>query len=139
MAVATKTAVLVRDAMNNAINTYAGAGAKLIIYGSDGTPTVPASIADGLGGASVLATLTLHAGSSFLASSGGVLTADTIADVTATGTGTAAFFRLYKADGTTKVWQGTVGTSASDLVANTTSFVTGISVSVSAATYTLGE
>lgn len=42
-------------------------------------------------------------------------TAAAIADITAVATGTAAWFRLLKSDGTTVLMDGSVGTSGADL------------------------
>jgi hypothetical protein len=58
------------------------------------------------------------------------------ADSSANATGTATWFRALKSDGTTAVYDGTVGTSGCDLNLNTTSIVTGAAVSVSALEYT---
>lgn len=60
----------------------------------------------------------------FPASSGGSATANAITqDSAADATGTAAFYRAFKADGTTAVIDGTVGTSGADMIINTTSIV----------------
>ena len=65
------------------------------------------------------------AGSRLVTSTANAITSDTFA---ATG-GTAAWFRAYKSDGTTVVMDGSVGTSGADLNLNTTSIVTGATVS----------
>jgi hypothetical protein len=44
-----------------------------------------------------------------------VATAAAISDVTASGAGTASFFRIFKSDGTSIVMDGTVGVSGCDL------------------------
>jgi len=69
---------------------------------------------------------------------GGVLTFATIASETAAdATGTATFFRSFKADGTTVVHDGSVGTSSADLVLNSTAIQFGAQVDVTALTHTI--
>lgn len=57
-------------------------------------------------------------------------------DSSANATGTAAFFRIYKSDGTTVILQGSVGTSGQDLNLNTLSIVSGGPVAVTSFTIT---
>jgi hypothetical protein len=64
-------------------------------------------------------------------------TANTIlSDTDAANTGTAAWFRAYKSDGTTVVMDGSAGTSGCDLNLNTTSIVAGATVSCTSFTIT---
>lgn len=65
----------------------------------------------------------------------GAIASDTSADAT----GTATFFRILDNAGTTVKGQGTVGTSASDLILNTTSITSGSTVSITSATIDLPE
>lgn len=61
------------------------------------------------------------------------LTPDSAADATATAT----FFRTFRTDGTTVVYDGTVGTSSADLLINSTAISAGTEVSQSSPlTYT---
>lgn len=53
-------------------------------------------------------------------------------DATAAASGTAGYWRVYKSDGTTCVLQGTLGTSGTELVLNTTAIVAGGPVSITA-------
>jgi hypothetical protein len=53
-------------------------------------------------------------------------------DTNAAATGTASWFRAYKSDNTTGAFDGSVGTSGADLNLNTTSIVSGATVSVTA-------
>lgn len=53
------------------------------------------------------------------AASGGVLTVTVPATVNAIASGTAGYWRFYKADGTTCVVQGSVNTTGGDLNLNT--------------------
>lgn len=109
----------VRNARADAITTAAGALALLRIY--DGTP--PASANAVLSGNTKLAELVCNATFAGAAASG-VLTLNAITtDPLADATGTAAFFRIYKADGTTVICQGTTGAGSGDLSLNTLSIV----------------
>jgi hypothetical protein len=112
---------LALDAGLNVLN-----GGFLELY----TGTQPATPDTALSGNTLLATLSLSA-TAFGASSSATKTANAITSATAAATGTATFFRAYKSDGTTAVIDGSVGTSGADLNLNTTSIVTGATVSVS--------
>jgi len=73
----------------------------------------------------------------FGAAVAGVATANAItADASANATGTATWFRALQSNGTTVLFDGTVGTATTDIVFNTVSFVSGANVSVTAFTYT---
>lgn len=122
---------LLRNAQLDAITTYAGSGAKLVIY---------AGARPSLGGAAgtVLATFTM--GTPFAsAASAGVLTATNPADVTASATGTAAWARLFKSDNTTIVMDLGVGTSGQEVTINSTSITSGITCSVTSFAITCGN
>lgn len=131
MALAYEAATL-RDAMLDAITTHAGNAALLRIY--DGSRPATAGTATTL-----LAELTC--GTPFAAAAvNGVLTLGAITqDSSANSTGTATWFRIVKADGTTFVMDGNVGTSGSDLNLTTTSIVSGQPVSVSSFVITEGN
>jgi len=105
---------------------------KLRIY----TGTQPATADDAIGAVTLLAELTMGA-TAFGAAVAGVATAAAItADSSADATGTAAWFRMWKSDGTSPVYDGSVGTSGCDLNLNTVAIVTGASVSISSLTLT---
>jgi len=73
----------------------------------------------------------------FGAASSGVATANAItADTSADNTGTATWFRALKSDGTTVVFDGSVGTSGADLNLNSTGISAGAAVWVTSFTYT---
>lgn len=131
MALAYEVATL-RNAMLDAITTRAGNAALLRIY--DGTR--PAT-----GGTATTLLAELTCGTPFAAgASGGVLTLGAITqDASANATGTATWFRIVKADGTTHVLDGNVGTSGSDLNLTTTSIVATQPVSVTSFTITEGN
>jgi hypothetical protein len=113
-----------RNAQLDAITAFAGAGAKLRIYGG----VQPAT-----GGAAgtLLAEFTL--GSPFAPAASAATLSPTLPSAT-TGivAGSASWFRIVKADGTTIVIDGTVGTSAADMVLNTVAITVGVAVSIAA-------
>ena len=70
------------------------------------------------------------------ATSNGLITFNAIgSDTSADATGTASWFRCFASNGTTVVMDGSVGTATSNLVLNSTSIVSGGTVSVSAFTH----
>jgi hypothetical protein len=120
--------VLLRNAQLDAITTFAGSGAKLRIYSG----TQPAT---GGTATTLLAEFTL--GSPFApAASAAVLSPTLPSATTGSSTGTATWFRVVKADGTTHVLDGTAGTSGTDMVLSTTSIVSTGAVSVTSWTIT---
>jgi len=73
----------------------------------------------------------------FGASVAGVATANAITgDTTADNTGTATWFRALKSDGTTVIFDGSVGTSGANLNLNSVAISAGAAVSVSSFSYT---
>lgn len=69
----------------------------------------------------------------------GVATANAITSGTAVATSTATWCRLYKSDHTTAVFDGSVGTSASNLVLNSVAISSGATISCVAFTFTLAK
>jgi hypothetical protein len=123
--------VTLRNAQMDAITTFAGAGAKLRIY--DGTRP-----ATGATATTLLAEFTL--GSPFApAATSATLSPTLPSNATAAATGTATWFRVVKADGTTHVLDGSAGTTGTDMILNTTSITSGITVSVTAWSVTRGN
>lgn len=103
----------------------------LRIYGGTQPATADTATAE-----VILAELTFAA-TAFAAAVGGVATANAIvADASANNTGTATWFRCWKSDGTTKVFDGSVGTSGADLNLNSVAIQSGAQVSVSPFTFT---
>jgi hypothetical protein len=117
--------------MLDALTTYAGAGALLRIY--DGSRPATGGTAT-----NKLAELAF-AGNLGAASSGGVLTLGTINSASALLAGTATWFRIVKADGTTIVFDGAVGTSGADINLNSTAISSGATVSVTSGSITAGN
>ncbi len=110
-----------------------GSGMKMKVY--SGTP--PATADASLSGNTLGATLTLSS-TPFTAASANVKTANAItSDTNAAASITATFFRLTKSDDTV-VAQGTVGTSGTDAIINSTSVIAGTTVSCSAMTFSEG-
>jgi len=122
------------NAEADALAPLANSG-KLRIY----TGSQPATADDAIGAVTLLAELTMNA-TAFGAAVAGVLTANAItADSTADDTGTAAWFRIWKSDGTSPLCDGSVGTSGCDLNLNSVAIQAGAEVSVTSLTITVSE
>ena len=103
----------------------------------DGTQAANANTA--VGAQVKLAELRFGA-TAFGAAAAGIATANAItSDSSADATGTATWFRALKSDGTTVVFDGSVGTSGANLNLNSVAISSGAAVSVSAFTYTQSE
>lgn len=128
--------VELRNAKLDAVETVGGASPILRIR--TGAPPANCAAADS---GTVLATLTLPSDWMAAASSGSKSKSGTWEDSSADGTGTAGHFRLYKADGTTCVMQGTVTASGGggDMSVDNTSFASGQAFSVTSFTLTAGN
>ena len=119
------------NAAADAVCVLANSG-FLRIY--DGTQAADADTA--IGAQVLLAELTFNA-TAFGAAVNGVATANAItADSSANATGTATWFRAVRSNGTSVLFDGSVGTAGADINFNTVSIVAGAAVSVSAFTYT---
>ncbi len=121
----------VRNARLDAIESTIGTSAIMRIR----TGSVPATCATADAG-TVVATLNLPSDWMAAASSGTKAMSGTWQDASADATGTAAHFRIYDSAGTTCHMQGTVGTSGTDLIVDSTSFTSGQSFSITAFTLT---
>lgn len=100
----------------------------------DGTQAVDADTAVG---AQVLLAELRFGATAFGAAVAGVATANAITqDSAANATGTATWFRALKSDGTTAVFDGSVGTATSNIVLNSVAIQINAAVSVSALTHT---
>jgi len=111
--------------------TAAGATSTFVIYG--GTP--PADANASLSGNTVLVSCACSATPATVSTN--VLTFNPVTSTAITTGGTATFFRWLASNGTTVLGQGTVGTSASDLIVGTTTLVSAAMFSVTADTVTL--
>jgi len=126
---------------NDAVNAEADALSVLLDNGYlriyDGTQ--PANADTAIGAQVLLAELRFNA-TAAPAASGGVLTFNAITqDSNANNTGTASWFRALKSDGSTVLFDGTVGTSGSDINIATTAIVAGAIVGVTSAVYTVSK
>lgn len=128
---ALQLSVAVRNARLDAIESTIGTSAIMRIR----TGAVPATCATADAG-TVVATLNLPSDWMAAASSGTKAMSGTWQDASADATGTAAHFRIYDSAGTTCHMQGTVGTSGTDLIVDSTSFTSGQSFSITAFTLT---
>jgi len=135
-----KVAATYRKAMLDgavSIKTDANSGKFKIYSGSQ-----PADADTAIGAQVLLATLVMNA-TAFTGPSGTVSTIQTLtagaitSDTNAAATGTAAWFRLQKSDGTTNIMDGTVGTAGTDAIINSTSVVAATTVACSAMTISL--
>jgi hypothetical protein len=100
----------------------------------DGTQAADADTA--VGAQVLLAELRFNA-TAFGAAVAGVATANAFtADSSANATGTATWFRALKSDGTTVVFDGSVGTSGANLNLNSVAISSGAAVSVSSFSFT---
>lgn len=119
---------LARNGEGDAFTAAVGNAGKLSIL----TGAVPANCAAAETG-TLLAQHTL--GSPFApAASGGVVSPTLPANVNAVATGTAGYYRVYKADGTTCVGQAPIA----DITLNTTAIVLGGPVAVNSWSITIG-
>jgi len=99
------------------------------------TASQPANADTAISDQTLLAELRFGA-TAFGAASDGVATAEAITqDASANATGTASWFRALKSDGTTVVFDGSVGTATADLILTSTSIVETQPVSITALTY----
>jgi hypothetical protein len=125
-------------AVNAAVNAVAALlNSGFIKVYSGSQPAVDGSVTGTL-----LVTMTFGAtafGSSSASGSGATATANSITSGTAAATNTAGYFALVKSDGTTIVGTGSCGTSGADLNFNTTSIVSGATVSCSSFTITMPQ
>ncbi len=129
-----KVATLLLNAMADLFDDYcnAGAGAATLAIRTGSAPTNTTDADSG----TLLSTNTFS-DPAFGAASGGVVTASAITDDSdIDATGTAQHFRIKDSNGLT-VAQGTVGTSGTDIVADSTSFVLHGRVIISSLTVTV--
>jgi hypothetical protein len=106
-------------------------GGYLRIYDGAQPPTVDTAVST-----QVLLAELRYATPAFGAAVNAIATANAITpDASANASGTATWFRALKSDGTTAVFDGSVGTSAADLVLSAVVIAAGTAVSVTAFTY----
>lgn len=124
----------VRNARLDQIETTIGASAIMRIFSG----AAPANCAAADSG-SILAELTLPSDWMAAASGGSKALSGSWTDASANNTGTAGHFRVYDNGITTCHIQGTVGTSGTDMIVDSTSFTAGQSFTVNSFTLTDGN
>lgn len=115
------------DLANNARKAAYDGGSLRLYSGAR-----PANVAAGVSG-TLLAQLALSA-TAFPVSSNRVLTANAITATTGITNGTAGYAACFASDGTTLLSLHSLGTSAAEVIVNTTAITTGIAVSCSSFT-----
>jgi hypothetical protein len=104
----------------NAARVALANNGKLRIYSG----SVPANVAASLG-AAVLLVEHSYAATAFT-DSNGTGTAAAIANATNAASGTASFARSVASNGTTQLWQHSVGTSAAEIIVPSTTYTSGL-------------
>lgn len=135
---AIQMSVTARNARLNSIETTIGTTAVLKVY--DLTAGAPADTAAAIT-ATTLATLTLPTDWWDTAASGSKAKLGTWQTTSASGTGTADFWRLFANDGTTCHMQGTITATSGggDMELDNTSITTGQTVTITTFTLTDGN
>ncbi len=101
----------------------------------DGTQPTDADTA--IGAQVKLARCTFAATAWGVASAGSKTAGAIGSDSSADATGTASWYRMWQSNGTTAVWDGTVGTSAANLNFNSVAIQVGAQVSITSFTATM--
>jgi hypothetical protein len=129
-----KTSIVSRNAELNALAALANTGYIRIYDGSQ--PSTPETA---VSTQTLLAELRFGA-TAFGSAASGVITANSITDDSdINATGTAAWFRVLESDGTTVLWDGSVGTSSADMILATVSLVQHAVLQITSLTYTLPQ
>lgn len=122
------------NAMADAATALADSGSIKCYSG-----TKPATADTALGAAVLLATHALAA-TAFGAASEGVCTAAAIgSDVSIDADGTPSFFRVFKSNGTSPLWDGTVGLSGCDLNFDSVTWQAGGTAAITVFTFTANK
>lgn len=125
MTVNTKLSTAVVEAQATALATLCNGGTLKIYSGSQ-----PADANSAPGGdTSLLVTLQLG-DPAFASVTLGNMVANTITNGIADTAGTASWFRIYAADGTTPLIDGNIGTTAANLILTSTTITVGLTVEV---------
>lgn len=111
----------------------------LRIYDSTGGTGQPATVDTAIGSQVLLAELRFAATAESSTTNGVITFAAITSDSSANATGTATWFRAFKSDGTTAIWDGSVSTSGATLNLNTVSIVVNAAVSVTSLTFTINK
>lgn len=131
MALNTQVAAASRNAAVNTITATLNNG-YIRVY--DGTQ--PANADTAVTTQTLLAELRFHAADAFADAASGVATAAAITgDASANASGTASWFRCLQSDGTTVVYDGSVGTSAANMIVPTTTVTAGVAFDITSLTF----
>lgn len=122
----------VAQSLLTAFETAADAGTAAVINGYDDDAATPANADASAAGSTLLFTLTCSASIFTSKTDGNPGAVGTFAAITADSSADATdilqFFRILTQSGGTVVFQGTAGTSSSDMIVNTTSITSGSTV-----------
>jgi hypothetical protein len=125
-----KLSTIAANAAADAVTPLLAAG-YLRLYDGTQPPTADTAVST-----QVLLAELRYGTPAFGAAVNAIATANAITpDASANATGTATWFRALKSDGTTVVFDGSVGTTAADLVLSAVAIAAGTAVSVTAFTY----
>lgn len=120
-----------RNSMVDIIGDLADAG-FIDIYDS----SQPANANTAVSGQTKLARCTFNA-AAFPGASSGSAAANSITSGTGLANGTASWFRVLKSDGTTVLFDGSVGTSGADLNLSTVAIVSNATIAISSFTMSI--
>lgn len=101
----------------------------------DGSQPTDADTA--VGAQTLLAELRFAATAETSVTNGVITFAAITGDASANATGTASWYRALQSNGTSTLFDGSVGTSSSDLVVNSTAFQSGATVDITSFTHTV--
>jgi hypothetical protein len=121
-----------RHAQNEGLITYAGSNALFNLYSG----SQPANANTAITTQVLLVSMPISG--VFGTDVNGTLTLSAVTETNAVGSGTASFFRIFKADNSV-IMDGSVGLSAADLILNTVDIAAGQSVDITAGTIIRGN
>jgi hypothetical protein len=121
-----------RHAQNEGLITYAGTNALFNLYSG----TQPANANTAITSQVLLVSMPISG--VFGTDVNGTLTLSAVTETNAVGSGTASFFRIFKADNSV-IMDGSVGLSGADLILNTVDIAAGQNVDITAGTIIRGN
>lgn len=121
-----------RHAQNEGLITYAGSNALFNLYSGSQPANANTAIT------SQVLLVSMPISGAFGTDVNGTLTLSAVTETNAVGSGTASFFRIFKADNSV-IMDGSVGLSAADLILNTVDIIAGQSVDITAGTIIRGN
>lgn len=111
----------------------------LRFYDSTGGTGQPATVNTAIGSQVLLAELRFNATAASSTTNGVITFAAITSDTDADATGTATWFRAFESDGTTAIWDGSIGTSGATINIPTVSIVQHAQVDVTSLTLTVNK